>query len=64
MEKNEQMFYDKLKDIFIGAKIEGNSGYVNLMKIKSSYFDIVFKELKKERNENKQINSMVSTEKD
>jgi len=51
MEKNEQMFYDKLKDIFIGAKIDGNSGFVNLMKIKSSYFDIVFKELKKEIDE-------------
>jgi len=51
MEKNEQMFYDKLKDIFIGAKIEGNSGFVNLMKIKSSYFDMVFKELKKEIDE-------------
>ena len=51
MEKNEQLFYDKLKDIFIGAKIEGNSGFVNLMKIKSSYFDVVFKELKKEIDE-------------
>jgi adenine specific DNA methylase Mod len=51
MEKNEQLFYDKLKDIFIGAKIEGNSGFVNLMKIKSSYFDAVFKELKKEIDE-------------
>jgi len=51
MEKNGQLFYDKLKDIFIGAKIEGNSGFVNLMKIKSSYFDVVFKELKKEIDE-------------
>jgi len=51
MEKNEQLFYDKLKDIFIGAKIEGKSGFVNLMKIKSSYFDVVFKELKKEIDE-------------
>ncbi len=51
MEKNEQLFYDKLKDIFIGAKVEGNSGFVNLMKIKSSYFDVVFKELKKEIDE-------------
>jgi len=51
MEKNEQLFYDKLKDIFIGAKIEGDSGFVNLMKIKSSYFDVVFKELKKEIDE-------------
>ena len=51
MEKNEQLFYDKLKDVFIGAKIEGKSGFVNLMKIKSSYFDLVFKELKKEIDE-------------
>jgi len=51
MEKNEQMFYDKLKDIFVGVKIEGNSGFVNLMKIKSSYFEIVFDELKKEIDE-------------
>jgi len=51
MEKNEQLFYDTLKDIFIGAKIEGDSGFVNLMKIKSSYFDVVFKELKKEIDE-------------
>ena len=51
MEKNEKLFYGKLEDIFIGAKIEGNSGFVNLMKIKSSYFDIVFYELKKEIDE-------------
>ncbi|MGP6207909.1 DNA methyltransferase [Cuniculiplasma sp. SKW3] len=51
MEKNEQLFYDRLKDIFIGTKVEGNSGFVNLMKIKSSYFDVVFKELKKEIDE-------------
>lgn len=51
MNKNETLFYDKLKDIFIGAKIEGNSGFINLMKIKSSYFDIIFKELNKEVNE-------------
>ena len=51
MEKNEQLFYDKLKDIFIGARIEGKSGFINLMKIKSSYFDIIFKELKKEIDE-------------
>ena len=48
MEKNERLFYDKLKDIFIGAKIEGNSGFINLMRIKSSYFDVVFNELNKE----------------
>ena len=51
MNKNERLFYNKLRDIFIGAKIEGNSGFINLMKIKSSYFDIIFKELNKEVNE-------------
>ena len=31
----EEIFFEKLKEIFIGAKIEGESGYINLMKIKS-----------------------------
>jgi adenine-specific DNA-methyltransferase len=34
----EQQFLDALKDIFVGAKVEGDSGYINLMKIKSHYF--------------------------
>lgn len=34
----EQQFLDALKDIFIGAKVEGESGYINLMKIKARYF--------------------------
>lgn len=39
--KNEQKFYSALENIFIGEagqKIEGKSGYVNLMRIKSQYF--------------------------
>lgn len=44
-EQNEQLFYEKLKDVFIGAKIEGVSGFINLMNIKSHYFDTVLKEL-------------------
>ncbi len=51
MGKNEILFYNKLKDIFIGAKIEGNSGFINLMRIKSSYFDVIFKELNEKVNE-------------
>jgi len=35
----EQQFLDALKDIFIGAKVEGDSGYINLMKIKARYFE-------------------------
>ncbi len=45
----EEKFYSALKDIFVGAKIEGNSGYINLMKIKSKYFENrVFPELQKD----------------
>ncbi|MBK8822657.1 MAG: hypothetical protein IPN58_08640 [Anaerolineales bacterium] len=35
----EQQFLDALKFIFIGAKVEGNSGFINLMKIKANYFE-------------------------
>src|SRR3989304_6978343 len=35
----ERQFLDALKDIFIGAKVEGDSGYINLMKIKARYFE-------------------------
>jgi hypothetical protein len=35
----EQKFYDALQDIFVGAKIECESGYINLMKIKSRYYE-------------------------
>lgn len=35
----EQKFFDALKDIFVGAKVEGESGYINLMRIKSKYFE-------------------------
>ncbi len=51
MGKNETLFNDKLKDIFIGVKIEGKSGFVNLMSIKSAYFNLISKELNKEVNE-------------
>ncbi len=35
----EQQFLEALKAIFIGAKVEGESGYINLMKIKAAYFE-------------------------
>jgi adenine-specific DNA-methyltransferase len=35
----ERQFLDALKAIFIGAKVEGDSGYINLMKIKATYFE-------------------------
>ncbi len=35
----EQQFLDALRDLFVGAKVEGASGYINLMKIKARYFE-------------------------
>ena len=43
MVRNEVEFYQDLKNIFIGAKVEGNSGFVNLMRIKSAYFEKILK---------------------
>ena len=37
-QSKKDKFYSVLKNIFIGAQIEGNSGYVNLMHIKSQYY--------------------------
>ena len=36
--KYENKFYDALERIFLGAEIEGDSGYVNLLAIKSRYY--------------------------
>ncbi len=45
----EKQFLDALKSLFIGAKVEGESGYINLMKIKASYFEKgVFPQLMKD----------------
>jgi hypothetical protein len=38
----EQKFYKALQDVFIGAKIEGAGGFVNLMKIKSNVFIVQY----------------------
>ena len=48
----EQKFYNALKDIFVGEKVEGQSGYINLMRIKSRYFEKgVFPKLKEDIEE-------------
>lgn len=51
MAKNEQRFYSALKDMFIGEQLEGQSGYVNLMKIKSQYFSNIEPFIKNEIDE-------------
>jgi len=47
MEK-EKKFYSLLQDLFIGAKLEGDSGYVNLMNIKTDYFNKIKEKLERE----------------
>jgi hypothetical protein len=48
----EQKFYNTLQDIFVGAKVEGESGYINLMRIKSRYYEKgVFPKLQKDIEE-------------
>lgn len=52
--KNEQKFYSALENIFIGEagqQIEGKSGYVNLMKLKSQYFAHIKPFIEKEVND-------------
>ena len=44
----EQKFYSLLQDLFVGAKLEGDSGYVNLMNIKTDYFNKIREKIKEE----------------
>ncbi|MBN1305710.1 MAG: hypothetical protein JXA13_14830, partial [Anaerolineales bacterium] len=47
--KFEKQFFNALRDIFVGAKVEGDSGYINLMRIKSRYYEQgVFPQLQKD----------------
>jgi adenine-specific DNA-methyltransferase len=43
---HEAQFFNALREIFVGAEIEGDSGFINLMQIKSRYYsDGVFPHL-------------------
>ncbi len=44
----EKKFYDTLQNVFIGAKLEGEGGFINLMKMKSSYYKSIESALKKD----------------
>ncbi|MBU4481073.1 site-specific DNA-methyltransferase, partial [Patescibacteria group bacterium] len=46
----EQKFYKALQDVFIGAKIEGEGGFINLMRIKAGYYSQIEKLLKEDVN--------------
>jgi len=39
--KSMKKFFDEMEKLFVGSKIEGNSGYVKLMQIKTSYYESV-----------------------
>jgi adenine-specific DNA-methyltransferase len=48
-DKSQGRFYDALRELFVGAKVEGQSGFINLMRIKSRYYtDGVFPKLQKD----------------
>ncbi len=45
----EQQFFNALRDVFVGAEVEGESGFVNLMRIKARYYERgVFPRLKED----------------
>lgn len=44
----EQRFYSLLENLFVGAKLEGDSGYVNLMNIKTDYFNKIRERIREE----------------
>ena len=44
----EQKFFNKLSEVFIGAKVEGRGGFINLMRIKSKYYEKIEKVLKED----------------
>jgi len=49
METKKKRFYQILKDLFVGeAKIEGRGGYINLLRIKSKYYEKVKEEIDEE----------------
>jgi adenine specific DNA methylase Mod len=44
----EQKFYNILQELFVGAKLDGDGGFVNLMNIKTDYFNKIRERIKKE----------------
>jgi len=49
--KYEQRFFSALKDTFVGHKIKGKSGYVNLLDLKQQYFAQIEPFIRKEIDE-------------
>ena len=49
--KKEGKFYAILQDVFVGAEVEGQGGFINLMRIKSRYYERIESLLKKDVDE-------------
>jgi adenine-specific DNA-methyltransferase len=48
-DKSQERFENALRELFVGAEVEGQSGFINLMRIKSRYYtDGVFPKLQKD----------------
>jgi len=48
-DRSQERFYAALRDLFVGAAVEGQSGFINLMRIKSRYYEGgVFPKLQKD----------------
>ena len=48
-DKSQERFENALRDLFVGAAVEGQSGFINLMRIKSRYYtDGVFPRLQQD----------------
>jgi hypothetical protein len=48
-DKSAERFFGALRDVFVGAPVEGQSGFINLMRIKSRYYtEGVFPRLQKD----------------
>jgi hypothetical protein len=41
VKNREKQFFEAFKNIFVGVPVEGESGYINLMRIKARYFEKV-----------------------
>jgi len=38
-DKSQERFYAAVRDLFVGAAVEGQSGFINLMRIKSRHYE-------------------------
>ena len=54
---NEEKFYEAMNNMFVGSKIDGKGGYVNLLHIKNKYYKKVIDILKSEIQNDSVVNA-------